>query len=107
MTVSLMLVEKTSLTYQQSQIQYEQTIAMNNYNFVTQQLDDVAKQAEKDGVDLDNCGEYKDLEAKQERYDAEKAVAESQLEIITQEIKSFDEALKTGIKNNCSFSLTT
>lgn len=102
MTFLALGIEKSTLMLQKDQLEFQEMIATDNYNYVTEQL------AELDDEKVDtSSAAYKALERQQELYDSQKGSIESQLEAINAEIDSYGKAVQTNVKNECAFTISS
>lgn len=101
MTFLSLNVEKSSLTLEKNQLEYEEMILSGQYNDITEELSDYLSES---GAEEDAYSKY--LEQQQELYDQRRASIESQLKVINTEIDSYDKAVDTNIKQECKLSIS-
>jgi alpha-D-ribose 1-methylphosphonate 5-triphosphate diphosphatase PhnM len=99
MTFMALTINKAMLTQQQSQLQYQEVVATNKYNYVTSQLQTLSDK------EVDSAAGKK-LEAYQEQYQQEESEIESRLKVIENQLASYDKAIDSNIKNDCKFSVS-
>lgn len=98
-------IEKSSLTIQKTQLEYQEMILSEELNYVESQMEELQSEA-GDDEDITNTSAYKVLELQDERYNTQKESIEAQLESINAEIESYDKAITTNVKNECKFSIS-
>lgn len=103
MTFLSLGIEASSLMQQKSELEYEETIIVNQYNYVTEEMAEVAGD---DDVDLENNRYYQELERYQELYNSKKGAIETQLKTINSEIESYQKAVDQNIKSECKLSIS-
>lgn len=96
-------IETSSLTQQKSQLEFEESIIVNEYNYVTEEMSEIASDGD---TDLENNAYYQQLEHYQELYDSKKNAIETQLKTINAEIESYQKAVDTNIKSECKLSVS-
>lgn len=101
MTFLSLNIEKSSLTMEKDDLEYEEMILSEEYNQVTQELSDYTSQ---DGAEEDAYTQY--LEQQQKLYDSRRQSIEAQLKVINTEIDSYDKAVDANIKNECKLSIS-
>lgn len=102
MTFLALNIEKTSLIEQKSQLEYQEMIYTNDYDYVTSKLSELASDQS-----IDTESPYmKGLQAQQQFYDSKKNSIESQLEVINGQIESFQKAVSTNIKSECKLTIS-
>lgn len=103
MTFLSLGIEKSSLMQEKSHLEYEESVIVNELNYVTEEMADVAGE---DDVDLENNPYYEELQHYQELYNSKKEGIESQLKTLNAEIESYDKAVDTNIKSECKLSIS-
>ena len=102
MTFLALNLDKSYLTQEKSEFEYQEMTITNQYNYVTEQLADYSNQKDADmGSPM-----AKKLESYQQLYDSQKSAIESKLEVINAEIESFDKAVQTNVKSECKLSIS-
>lgn len=101
MTFLSLNIEKSSLTMEKDQLEYQEMILSEEYNEITQELSDYLSE---DNAQEDAYSHY--LEQQQELYDSRKQSIESQLKVINAEIDSYGKAVDTNIKSECKLSIS-
>ncbi len=99
MTFLSLNIEKSFLTTQKSQLEFEEMCLMNKYNSVTEELSDYLEDDDNSSDD----DEAKYLQNLQEYYDTQKGSIESQLKELNTEIESYTKAVETNIKDECKW----
>src|SRR5574344_725137 len=94
-------IQHAMLVQQKTQLEYEEMVASNHYDYVTSQLSSL----EQNNCDMESS-QVKALENYQELYKSKQSTIEAQLEEINAEISSFEKAQDTNIKNDCKFTIT-
>lgn len=100
MTFLSLNVEKSALTIEKNQLEYEEMILSNQENEITEELSDYLG----DNNQEDAYSKY--LEEQQQVYDQRKASIESQLKVLNAEIDSYDKAVDTNVKSECKLSVS-
>ncbi len=99
MAFMVLSIQKSMLVQEQSQLEYQETVASSKYEYVTSALSTL------ENADAES-NEVKQLEAYQELYKSQQTQIESRLKVIENQISSYDKAVDTNIKNDCKFSIT-
>ena len=102
MTFMALTMQKGYLVTQKSQLEYQQLVATNNYNYVTSQLTTLAAD---DNTDMES-NSVKQLEYYQEMYDTQKESIDSQLKVINTELESYQKAIENNVKTECKLSVS-
>jgi hypothetical protein len=105
MTFLSLNIEKSSLTIQKSQLEFQEMILSEELNTVEQQMQDLTESADGDS-DITSTSAYKTLELMDEQYNSQKEAIESQLKSINAEIEGYDKAVDTNIKSECKLSIS-
>jgi len=102
MTFLALNLDKSYLTQEKSELEYQEMTITNQYNYVTESMADYSSEKNADM----NSAYAKKLESYQQLYDSQKAAVESKLEVINAEIESFDKAVQTNVKSECKLSIS-
>lgn len=102
MTFMALTMQKSYLVSQKTQLEYQQMVATNNYNYVTSQLTTLAG---NDNTDM-NSNSVKQLEYYQEMYNTEKESIDSQLKVINTEVDNYQKAIDANVKTECKLSMS-
>lgn len=101
-------VDKASLTYQKSQLEFQEMLLSQDLNKLTREMADITEEHQgDDDYDPDSDLELKELQYQQQIYDSEKASIESQLKDLNAEVESFGKAEDTNIKSESKFTIST
>lgn len=103
MTFLALNIQKSSLIEQKSDLEYQEMVYTNEYDYVTSRLADLTSDS---SVDLSNNREAAKLQALQQFYDSKKNSIESQLEVINGQIEGFQKAVSTNIKSECKLTIS-
>lgn len=101
MAVTALISDKTFLVEQKNQLEFEEISATDQYNYYTQELADMSTSSSST-----TSSTYKSLEYESEYWDSKKSSLESQLEEINAELESYDKAIQTNVKSECSFTIS-
>lgn len=102
MTFLSLNIEKSYLTIEKTQLEFEEMCISNKLNTITEDLQDYLSE---DGADSDDAY-AKVLEAQQEQYDSDKESLESRLKVLNTEIESYQKTVETNIKSECKLSIS-
>lgn len=91
------MVEYQRLQREEAMLQYEQIIAQNYYNDVTEQLNDLAEYKDQDPSILES-EIYQDLLEYQTEYDTKLKLNDTMLEQIGKQKESFQKLVSNGVK---------
>ncbi len=101
--------QKNLFTLQKSQLQFEQTLVMNQANWLAKAMADRAEQLEAaagDGqVDLDNDAFYVSLQKQEEYLTTRQNTLDTQISLLDNEISSMKTMVQNNIKSSCSLNL--
>ena len=95
--------QKSLLTLQRNQLQFEQTLVMSEANWVAKCMGEM--ESSKDGNDQTDTAEYKALEIEDEYLESRQDALDSQIQLIDNEISSLKTMVNNNIKNSCSLNL--
>ncbi len=93
-------IEKSFLTLEKSGLEYEMMMYENEYNEITEEINDYYSEE----CDDEDALAY--LQNQQEYYDSKKEGIESQLTLINNEIESYDKVIGENIKKSCKLSFS-
>lgn len=96
--------QKSLFTLQRNQLQFQQTLVMNEANWITKQMGYYANEQE-DGYDLDQDPYYIELQATEEQLESEQDALDTQIQLIDSEISSLKTMVNNNIKSSCSLNL--
>ncbi len=94
--------QKCLLILQRNQVQYEQTLVMNQANIVSREM---GYYTSDDTIDLDNDPYYIQLQQKEEYLESRQDSLESQIQLLDNEISSLKTMVNNNIKNSCGLNL--
>ncbi len=101
--------QKSLLTLQKSQLQFEQTLVMNQANWIMQEMS--ARSEELNGstsgtsVDLDQDPYYVMLQQQEEYLTTRQDALDSQISLLDNEISSMKTMVQNNIKSSCGLNL--
>lgn len=102
MTFMALSMEKSYIIQQKTQLEYQQMVASNEYNYVTSQLTTLAA---KTDVDMESA-QVKKLEYYQELYDSQRNSIDSQLKVLNTELEGYNKAIENNVKTECKLSIS-
>lgn len=102
MTFMVLTMEKSYLVTQKTQLEYQQLVATNNYNYVTSQLTALASNEKTDT----ESNAFKQLEYQQETFNTQKESIDSQLRVINAEVDNYQKAIDANIKSECKLNIS-
>ena len=91
------MIEYQRLQREEAMLQYEQIIAQNYYNDVTEQLNDLAEYTDED-PDILESDVYQELLAYQTEYDTKIKLNDTMLEQIGKQKESYQKLVSNGVK---------
>lgn len=97
--------QKSLFTLQRNQLQYEQTLIMNQANWVQKEMGYRAEELEADDIDLDEDAYYVSLEKQEEYLETRQDTLDSQIQLLDNEISSLKTMVNNNIKNSCGLNL--
>ncbi len=101
--------QKSLLTLQKSQLQFEQTLVMNQANWLTKEMGNRAEELEEANpngtVDLDNDPYYVMLQQQEEYLTTRQDALDSQISLLDNEISSMKTMVQNNIKSSCGLNL--
>lgn len=105
MTFIALGIEKSALTIQKSQLEYQEMILSEELNTVEAQMQELTDAAGSN-TNITDTSAYKTLELQDERYNSQKDSIETQLQSINAEIESYDKAVQTNVKSECKLTIS-
>ena len=104
MTFLALSSQKSLFMLQKSQLEFEQTLIMNQANWLQQEM---AAHAEALGteVDLDNDPYYVSLQKQEEYLTTRQDALSNQITLLTEEINSTKSLVQNNIKASCGLNL--
>ena len=101
--------QKSLLTLQKSQLQFEQTLVMNQANWLTKEMGNRSEELEEANpngtVDLDNDPYYVMLQQQEEYLTTRQDALDSQISLLDNEISSMKTMVQNNIKSRCGLTL--
>ncbi len=101
--------QKSLLTLQKSQLQFEQTLVMNQANWLTKEMGNRSEELEEASgggtVDLDNDPYYVMLQQQEEYLTTRQDALDSQISLLDNEISSMKTMVQNNIKSSCGLNL--
>ena len=101
--------QKSLLTLQKSQLQFEQTLVMNQANWIMNEMSARSEELEEANpngtVDLDNDPYYVMLQQQEEYLTTRQDALDSQISLLDNEISSLKTLVNNNIKNSCGLNL--
>ena len=101
--------QKNLFTLQKSQLQFEQTLVMNQANWLAKEMSARAEQLEAASgngqVDLDNDAYYVSLQKQEEYLTTRQNTLDTQISLLDNEISSMKTMVQNNIKSSCSLNL--
>lgn len=96
--------QKSLFTLQKSQLQFEQTLIMNQANWLASEM---GRRAEELGpeADLDNDPYYVGLQKQEEYLTTRQNTLDTQISLLDNEIASMKTMVQNNIKSSCSLNL--
>ena len=96
--------QKQLFILQRNQLQYEQTLVMNEANWVSKEMGYYANELGED-ADLDNDPYYIELQQTEEYLESIQDTLDSQIQLLDNEISSLKTLVNNNIKNSCGLNL--
>lgn len=103
--------QKSLFTIQKSQLQFEQTLVMNQANWVTKEMGYISQQYSdnEDGQNADKGLEddpyYITLQQQEEYLTSRQKALDTQISLIDNEISSMKTMVQNNIKSSCTLNL--
>ena len=95
--------QKSLFILQRNQLQYEQTLVMNEANWISKEMGYYANEMEDQ--DLDNDPNYIQLQQTEEYLESRQDTLDSQIQLLDNEISSLKTMVNNNIKNSCGLNL--
>lgn len=99
--------QKSLFTLQRNQLQFEQTLIMNQANWTSKEMGHYADemQDQDSGYDLDSDPYYVSLQKTEEYLESRQDSLDSQIQLLDNEISSMKTMVNNNIKNSCGLNL--
>lgn len=99
--------QKSLFTLQRNQLQFEQTLVMNEANWVSKQLRYMTNNADEQGdnYDLEKDPDYIYLQQQEEQLESEQDSLDTQIQLLDNEISNLKTMVSNNIKNSCGLNL--
>lgn len=97
--------QRSLFTLQKSQLQFEQTLIMNQANWLTEQMGERAEELDGSGIDLDNDPLYVNLQQQEEILTTRQNTLDTQIQLLDNEIASMKTLVTNNIKSSCTLNL--
>ena len=101
--------QKSLLTLQKSQLQFEQTLVTNQANWIMNEMSARSEELEEANpngtVDLDNDPYYVMLQQQEEYLTTRQDALDSQISLLDNEISSMKTMVQNNIKSSCGLNL--
>lgn len=96
--------QRNLFTLQKSQLQFEQTLVMNQANWLTKEMGYRAQELGDDG-EIDKDPYYVSLQKQQEYLTTRQSALDTQISLLDGEIASMRTLVQNNIKSSCSLNL--
>ena len=97
--------QKSLFTLQKSQLQFEQTLIMNQANWLAQEMGARAEEISSTDGDIDNYLYYITLQKQEEYLTTRQNTLDTQISLLDNEIASMKTMVQNNIKSSCSLNL--
>ena len=97
--------QKQLFILQRNQLQYEQTLVMNEANWISKEMGYYANEMEGSDQDLDSDPYYIELQQTEEYLESRQDTLDSQIQLLDNEISSLKTMVNNNIKNSCGLNL--
>lgn len=104
MTFLALSSQRSLFMLQKSQLEFEQTLVMNQANWLQQEMDARAEALGTD-ADLDNDAYYVSLQKQEEYLTTRQDSLSNQISLLNEEINSTKSLVQTNIKSSCGLNL--
>ncbi len=104
MTFLALSSQRSLFMLQKSQLEFEQTLIMNQANWLQQEMDARAEALGTD-ADLDNDAYYVSLQKQEEYLTTRQDSLSNQISVLNEEINSTKSLVQTNIKSSCGLNL--
>jgi len=105
MTFLALSSQKSLFMLQKSQLEFEQTLVMNQANWLAQEMSAHAEAMGGTDVDLDNDPYYISLQKQEEYLTTRQDALSNQITLLTEEINSTKSLVQNNIKASCGLNL--
>lgn len=107
MSFLAMDAQKSLFILQRNQLQYEQTLVMNEANWTSKVMSNYANSQEKSDEewDADTDPYYMSLQQTESYLESKQDTLESQIQLLDNEISSVKTLVNNNIKNSCGLNL--
>lgn len=96
--------QKSLFTLQKSQLQFEQTLIMNQANWLAKEMGNRAEEIGTDG-DIDNDPYYVSMQKQEEYLTTRQNTLDTQISLLDNEIASMKTMVQNNIKSSCGLNL--
>ena len=96
--------QKQLFILQRNQLQFEQTLVMNEANWVSKEMGYYANELD-DTTNLDSDPYYIELQQTEEYLESRQDTLDSQIQLLDNEISSLKTMVNNNIKNSCGLNL--
>lgn len=99
--------QKSLFTLQKNQLQFEQTLVMNQANWVSKEMGYVSQQYDEEGSsgELEDDPYYITLQQQEEYLTTRQDTLDTQINLLDNEISSMKQLVTNNIKNSCALNL--
>lgn len=99
--------QKSLFTLQRNQLQFEQTLIINQANWLTKEMSYYADEMQNanEEWDMDQDSYYLDLQAQSEYLESRKDSLDSQINLMNESISSLKTLTNNNIKSSCTLNL--
>lgn len=99
--------QKSLFTLQRNQLQFEQTLIINQANWLTKEMSYYADEMQNTNEewDMDQDSYYLDLQAQSEYLESRKDSLDSQINLMNESISSLKTLTNNNIKSSCALNL--
>lgn len=104
MTFLALSSQRSLFMLQKSQLEFEQTLVMNQANWLQQEMDARAEALGTD-ADLDNDAYYVSLQKQEEYLTTRQDSLSNQISLLNEEINSTKSLVQANIKSSCGLNL--
>ncbi|MBO5434842.1 hypothetical protein J6A31_03345 [bacterium] len=105
MTFLALSSQKSLFMLQKSQLEFEQTLVMNQANWLAQEMSAHAEAMGGTDADLDNDPYYISLQKQEEYLTTRQDALSNQITLLTEEINSTKSLVQNNIKASCGLNL--
>ena len=99
--------QKSLFTLQKNQLQFEQTLVMNQANWVSKEMGYLSEQydSEESSGELEDDPYYITLQQQEEYLTTRQDTLDTQINLLDNEISSMKQLVTNNIKNSCDLNL--